>query len=602
MKLISRDRFLTWTLPILLAGVVVALAVLQYRWSRQVSDATSTRMQTDLQNSMMNFREDLNRQLGTICLDLQSGRDPAGMDAKVLTQNFEIWQRTSAVPGLIANLYEWDSRKQGTSPLLHLLTAESRFEAVAWPDRFERILRILSEPQRGEAKPVARAKNALHDPRVGGAMIGGIDQTVPVLVIQATRSSDVIWLLIELDKRVLEQTVFPQLAERYFGNPQASEYVAAVIVETESGTKILYSTSGNFSTSPGPNPDATLNLFGPPDVQPGKGVQVDLFRSGRGAFDQRQGASLAASGGTAGGTFEPIRLDPIDATAHGWGWQLAVRNRKGSVAAAVAELRLRNLLISFGVLVVLAASMALILFASQRARRLATLQVDFVAGVSHELRTPVAAILAISENIADGVVENQEHMHRYGSLIRAQARQLNHLVEQVLRFAAMQRKPTNYTIRSLQMTDVLAEVLQNLSSLIAASGFTVESNLPPELPQVRADFGVLSQCLQNLISNAIKYGGPDRWVGIRAEIITQGRGEISIKVEDHGIGIVAEELKHIFEPFYRSPKVIESQIHGTGLGLALARSFAESMGGHLTAESTLGKGSAFTLTLPVASG
>jgi signal transduction histidine kinase len=280
-----------------------------------------------------------------------------------------------------------------------------------------------------------------------------------------------------------------------------------------------------------------------------------------------------------------------------------VKHRYGSVAAAVARLRYRDLKLSFGVLLVLAASVALIVFNSQRARRLALLQMDFVAGVSHELRTPVAAILSISENIVDGVVEDEKQMLRYGGMIRNQARRLHHLVEQVLRFAAVHRRTTSYTIRQLEIPDVVDEVLETMAPFIAASGFTVERKLDPDIPPVNADFGVLSQCLQNLISNSIKYGGGSKWIGIRATVNNRGKTpEVSVKVEDRGIGIDPGELRHIFEPFYRSPKVIESPVPGTGLGLSLARSFAEAMGGWLTVESELGKGSAFTIHLPASIG
>jgi signal transduction histidine kinase len=242
--------------------------------------------------------------------------------------------------------------------------------------------------------------------------------------------------------------------------------------------------------------------------------------------------------------------------------------------------------------------MALIIYASQRAHRLATLQMEFIAGVSHELRTPVAAILSISENIADGVVDNRDQLLRYGGLIRNQARQLNHLVEQVLRFAALKGKAT-YTIRQLQIPDVIEEVLENMANLISAAGYRVELHIDPNLPPVEADFGVLSQCIQNLISNAVKYGGQNKWIGVRVTAKkVLGSSWVSVAVEDQGMGIDEEELKHIFEPFYRSPKVVESKLHGTGLGLALAKGFAETMGGRLSVASEAGKGSKFTIELP----
>ena len=114
----------------------------------------------------------------------------------------------------------------------------------------------------------------------------------------------------------------------------------------------------------------------------------------------------------------------------------------------------------------------------------------------------------------------------------------------------------------------------------------------------------MSQCIENLITNALKYSGDERWVGIRARAVEGGKdgAAVHISVSDRGIGIAPEDLPHIFEPFFRSPTVRRSQVHGTGLGLALAKQVAESMGGALTVETTPGSGSTFTLTLRCADG
>jgi signal transduction histidine kinase len=103
-----------------------------------------------------------------------------------------------------------------------------------------------------------------------------------------------------------------------------------------------------------------------------------------------------------------------------------------------------------------------------------------------------------------------------------------------------------------------------------------------------------------LITNALKYGSERRWIGIQARLSEHGLSgkEIQISVSDRGIGIDSSDLPHIFEPFYRSPHVAAAQIHGTGLGLPLARSIAEAMKGELTVRSVPGRGSSFTLHLP----
>jgi signal transduction histidine kinase len=575
-------------------------------------------MQTSLQDSMMNFRLDLARELATMCLQLQ-GENAASVEAKGLTQRVAEWQRTSSLSGLLLNVYEWKRGEEDGAPLLRLIMPQAHFEKMAvWPAEFDGAHEALlstsftaagqwgkpSSVEPGsigqrQTKKVAGARSEREQP-----ILGAIDQSVPILIVPATRSGASVWLLVELDRVVLRDRLFPQLSERYFGDSRSSEYEVAVVSAGSEPPQILFSSGAGFGADANRRIDATLNLFGAPALRTGTTQSsLDSIRATAG-YPPPLGSPMAAPQSNMG--FYKIRFDPIHSGNNNGNnnddrdWQIVVAHRTGSLAAAVARLRYRNLEISFGVLLVLASSVAMIVFNSQRARRLATLQMDFVAGVSHELRTPVAAILSISENIVDGIVANEEQLLRYGSMIRNQARLLQHLVEQVLRFAALRRRTTSYTIRRMKIADLVDEVLENMATLIAAAGFTVEREVEPNLPEVTADFGVLSQCVQNLMTNAVKYGGQNKWIGVRATLSRRSTPAlINVTVEDHGIGIDAEELKHIFEPFYRGPKVIESPVHGTGLGLALAKNFAEAMGGWLTVVSQPGKGSAFTIHLPV---
>jgi Signal transduction histidine kinase len=613
----SKDRVTTWAVPVLLACVLVATAVLQYRWSREVSEAASTRMQASLQNSMMNFRLDLARELATTCLELQ-GENASTADARNLTERLKEWQRRSLLSGLILNVYEWKRASAADAPLQRLSTqAQPRFDNVDWPANFDAAHQLLlsassiAMASRDVVSPVLPSrehstnKASPSSTEAPSPIIGAVDESVPILIVPATRTDDSVWLLVELDRNVLRDRLFPQLSERYFGDSRSSEYEVAVIAARSGRPEVLFSSGSRFGADPRVTIDSSLNLFGPPIVKSGTPQAVSQPNPAQSLTGLSQRAQTALPSVSPDMGYFKIRFDPVHSAEpmNDERWQIVVKHRYGSVAAAVARLRYRDLKLSFGVLLVLAASVALIVFNSQRARRLALLQMDFVVGVSHELRTPVAAILSISENIVDGVVEDEKQLLRYGGMIRNQAKRLQHLVEQVLRFAAVHRRTTSYTIRQLQIPDVIDDVLESMSTFIAASGFTVERKLDAGIPPVNADFGVLSQCLQNLISNSIKYGGENKWIGIRATVNNRGTiPEISVRVEDRGIGIDPGELKHIFEPFYRSPKVMESPVPGTGLGLSLARSFAEAMGGWLTVESEPGKGSAFTIHLPAASG
>jgi signal transduction histidine kinase len=304
-------------------------------------------------------------------------------------------------------------------------------------------------------------------------------------------------------------------------------------------------------------------------------------------------SELAASVGTS--------WFPVVGTPEEKDWQLIVRHRRGgALGAFVAEMHRRDLAISFGVLSLLVVSVAMLIVTSQRAHRLAKLQMGFVTAVSHELRTPLTIISSAAENIAHGVVDSVEQMRRYGSVIENKASQLSTMVEEILQFAATRENRHRFQSKPIDVSHLVEVTLASTAGLIEAARFTLERDIQPNLPQVTGDLPALSQCVQNLITNALKYGGEARWIGIRASQhrLDTGGTEVLISVSDRGMGIDASDLPHIFEPFFRSPSATAAQIHGTGVGLSLAKSIAEAMNGRLTVVSQPKKGSTFTLHLP----
>ena len=435
-----------------------------------------------------------------------------------------------------------------------------------------------------------------------------IDQSIPAIACPIRRQAssdgpvnraDVTWLIIQLNPNVLKKEIFPELTQKLFGSPSGTDYYVAVRAVANDAEHVVYSSGPGAGEEKNLPVDAALNLIGPPFGRGGPPDAGMEFSSGatRPRADhgpQTEEQHMAA--------LERMpRFDPFHYAENQGMWQVTATHKSGSVEAAVGALRRRNLMTSFGVLGVLAITMGLIVVASQRARRLARLQMDFVAGVSHELRTPLAVISSAAENIAHGVVEDKQQLVRYGNTIVKQSRQLTQLVEQVLLFAATQQQQRHFGHGQVNVSAVIDTALEGTSSEVAAAGFTVERRIESGLPTVDADFTALMRSLQNLITNAVKYGGEKRWLRISAAAV-KGNGrieEVKLTVEDKGIGISKDDIKHIFEPFYRSPAVSESGIHGTGLGLPLARTIVEAMGGRITASSELGKGSAFSIHLRV---
>jgi signal transduction histidine kinase len=292
--------------------------------------------------------------------------------------------------------------------------------------------------------------------------------------------------------------------------------------------------------------------------------------------------------------------EPPGGRLHDGGWWLVVRHRDGSLQAAVGSLRRRNLAISLLILGLLAATSALMIVAAQRVQRLARQQLEFVAGVSHELRTPLTAMRSAGQNLAAGVVAEPAQVRRYGDLIEREGRRLSDMVGKILEFAGIQSDRQGYDLKPQELSTVLDGALEDCRPLLEERGARVERLVDPGLPRVVADAGALRRALRNLVENAAKYGGREPWIGVRATLAAAGR-EVEVTVTDRGPGIRREDLRHLFEPFYRGRGAAVAGIPGSGLGLSVVRHVAAAHRGRVSVEGNApGGGSIFTLHLPAA--
>jgi len=241
---------------------------------------------------------------------------------------------------------------------------------------------------------------------------------------------------------------------------------------------------------------------------------------------------------------------------------------------------------------------------------------EFVAAVSHELRTPVSVIGAAAGNLADGVVGDPQRVRKYGETIQGEARRLGETVERVLQLAGIAAGRAAAAQTPISPADLIHESIHACRIEIESAGVNVEVAIAEGLPNVVGDVTALKSALQNVISNAVKYGGTARWIRVTASLqpprsglamtVDKGRGhrrgqKVFVAVEDRGIGIDADDRKHIFEPFYRGRDAVAQQIQGSGLGLNLVMGIVAAHGGHVMVNSEPGKGSTFTLALPAAS-
>ena len=614
MKFPFKARTISMAVVIPSAIIVASLAVLEYRWSTRVSEATAVRLADSLQMSMMNWQKDFFRYFAEIGLALRI--DPvedAPGDVSRYIRRFAEWKAVAKYPNLVSNVYVLKSDRTARPAALRLNSAARRFDPEDWPARFEPLRgdlsRAAAEFLRNRALRETAYENPGQSPAYGifgaGDPAGGwrFEPSIPALLHPVIpdftasngkrqggqpRLESVDWVAIELNPVEIRTKVLADLSRTYFQGTDGLDYLVAVISEDTSG-HVLYSSDAGFGDPEPADADGTIDLFGRVRDK-SLGSPVHVFHTP--LEEKGPDASVKFP------WFPFLRETPQSAD-----WRLVVRHRRGgALGAFVVEMRRRDLAIGFGVLLVLVINMAMLIVTSHRAQSLAQLQMDFVTAVSHELRTPLTVIISGADNICNGVVGTGQQMARYGAVIGNQARQLFGLVERILLFAATRQGRLRYNLRPVPIHEVVDAALAATAGLIEADHFTVECEIEDDLPAVMADTAALSQCLQNLITNALKYCKEKRWIGIGARAHEHGSTgrEVQISVSDRGIGISAEDLPHIFEPFYRSSAVKAAQIHGTGLGLPLSQSIVEAMNGRLTVASVPGRGSTFTLHVPCA--
>lgn len=232
-------------------------------------------------------------------------------------------------------------------------------------------------------------------------------------------------------------------------------------------------------------------------------------------------------------------------------------------------------------------------------RRLESLRRDFVANVSHELKTPLSSIKAYAETLRNGALDDRQASVTFVERIMEQSERLHHLILDMLSLARIESEQQVFEIVPVPIQEVVDECFANHRPV--ADSKRIELVAEPQQPGllVRADKEGLREILDNLVDNAIKYTPEGGRICVRWRATGDGQ-MASIEVEDTGIGIEADELSRVFERFYRVDKARSRELGGTGLGLAIVKHLAQSFGGGVSAASEAGRGSRFTVELPLA--
>lgn len=557
-------------LVLLLGAALVVLAVLQYRWLTELSAVEQRRKQAGLARAATLFQEDFDRGFTLVFGTFQSAfsADDGSLDRRVLEQH-EQWMNESPFAPLVRDVY-WVRASQPEQPL-RLSLEERTFVPSDLPAgvRFEDLQSDWGFSSGGGRR---RSASTFSDPLV---------MVFPHLVGPPTEgdAQPSGWLIVVLDAAYLRETMIPSLLDRY----RLDEEYDVLIRGPFGPDSTLYRSSTDLGPDDFTDPDIVLELGRI------RGEDFPLRILGPPGQPRAEGETMRRRR-------PPPGVRRVRYTAAG---RLLMKHRSGSMEAAVANTRARNLIVSFGILLLLGGSMTLIFVSARRAERLSRQQVQFVAGVSHELCTPLAVIRSAAENLSDGVVADPERARRYGDVIREEGRRLSEMVEQILLFSGLETRGRPLQRRSVAVQEIVQRAVEAQRISLEKSDVTVDVSIPSGLPPIDVDAAAITSALSNLIGNAVKYAGSSKCIEIEGKERAGRRGrEVEITVTDEGPGIDPDDREMIFEPFYRGRDAVASQVRGSGLGLNLVKQIVEAHGGRIELRPGSGKGACFAVCIP----
>jgi signal transduction histidine kinase len=587
----SWQLLIAGTLLVLLA----ALATLQYRWLGQVSDAERERLRVGLKTRAAAFAEEFDRGLTRTYMAFRTNPDrfdqePAAFLADAVTRQAS----PDAGPVLVKDVYLVDARQ--TPPGLQRLNAGQRtLERAEWP--------AALESWRARADHFTAALPGGVGVLPPMFMSDAIDAATPALIIPMARLKRVNpagrlsilpdleaagrVVIVLLDADTLQHQLLEPLVAKHFGDARTSDY-NVTIVSRDTPRRVVYS-AGDAPVDAG-SADVVTGLFDLRMNEVNRLVSSELPRQPPGM--EKVAITIVRRANGADGT----RVLMTGGEGQG-AWQVLIRGRSGSLETLVTQSRHRNLAISLGVLALLAGSFVLIIGSAQRQQRLARQQMEFVASVSHELRTPLAVIWSAGENLADGVVADSQQVKRYGLLVQTEGRRLADMVERVMEFAGITSGTIRHASAEVDIPTVVVDAVGGANVDGRERGVTVSVTCAAAVSRVMGDADALRSAVQNIVGNAVKYSQAGGAVDVRVDVDDAG---VRIEVTDRGLGIDAQDLAHIFKPFFRGRRAVDAQVRGAGVGLSVVRHVVDAHQGRIRVDSRAGEGTTVVVVLPAA--
>jgi len=577
MKINNKQALLWWAFVGAMFALAAVLGVLQYRWIGEVSQAERQRLRAVLQSSLARLSQDFNAEITAACSALLPDAAAGDRDReKIYGARVAQWRESTRHDRLFRRIAV-AVPEANTVELWMFDFSRNAFSPAEWPPTWKRIRERLTARLAGEPGGPRRVFGGPAETELATLAIPRMQFPPPEAAepMRRERPVELDWLVVELDLEYIRAGLIPELLQRHLGAGGVLEYQVEV-TPRNNPAQIIYHSDPDSGQRIGNRADASVYLF---ELQWEQ--MMRRFFPRMPGFDRLKGPPRPGPGGERGQ------------------WQMLVRHKSGSLETLVARTRIRNLAISTAVLVLMLMLVGALLRFTRRAQRLAELQMEFVANVSHELRTPLSVISSAAYNLQGGVVNDPQKVQRYGELIRTEGERLKEMVEQVLRFAGLKANARIDRPEPVPVAPLIEEAIREASRVLKEAQCEVERDIPPDLPPLTGDPVALRHVLQNLLTNAAKYGGDGRWIGISAAVESgDGGKQVVIRVRDKGQGIPPDEMKQIFDPFFRGRTARQDQIHGSGLGLSLAKRIVEAHRGKIAVRSAVGQGAEFSVSLP----
>jgi two-component system phosphate regulon sensor histidine kinase PhoR len=377
---------------------------------------------------------------------------------------------------------------------------------------------------------------------------------------------------LDLDKIVLDQPhhLHMERSSNYF-------YATYVMKETSKGSPILVCYQMNF--------DKIIALLDERlrDLQNSFYVSVVDFE-GNGVYGQPISRSSKY--------FYEARFPN---TLYKWILQIVPRNFS-ELESDVRNRRRTNLLFIISSMLLIFFSLAVISATWQRDRQLRKLKEDFISNVSHELKTPLSLIRMFSELLVLALFMHEQKRLEYHRIIHNESDRMSRLIANLLDFANLGRGIEYRHFEKTNIVGLVTKALEAYRHEIQKGGCELNLDADPDIPSFSADPNSITMAFLNLLDNSLKYSGEQKKIDVR---IQKNGGFVDLSVTDNGVGIPESEQQKIFDKFYRGSDPSVRKIRGSGIGLAITKHVAEIHDGAVLVNSEPGKGSTFTLKIPI---